>query len=479
MDALWHADALVAAVGATRDGEISAAITGFSIDTRTLEPGDVFVAITDQRDGHDFVSNAFAAGAAAALVRADYERRDGDGALFRVDDPLAALERIGVAARARLHPDARVIAVTGSAGKTTTKEMLRAAFEAIAPGRVHASEKSYNNHWGVPLTLARMPAGTMFGVFEIGMSHAGEIRPLTKMVRPDIAIITSVLPVHIGNFEDGIDGIARAKAEIFEGLTAEGVALVPADSDHAEELMAAAHNHGARLQTFGEAEASNATARIVSETPHRLEGVMSSGGREHGFRLAIGGRHNAVNATAVLATVGIASQAAGAVDTAAAALASLEMTPQGRGQVFELSDGITLVDESYNANPASVAAALATQSLYPQGRRRLAVLGDMLELGAEADALHLGLEADINEADIAALYCCGPHMKTLYDALPESRRGAWVETSSELVAPLLAGIRGGDVIMVKGSLGSRMAVLTDALKDRYPKAPGPAGPPNR
>jgi UDP-N-acetylmuramoyl-tripeptide--D-alanyl-D-alanine ligase len=239
--ALWTFSELVSAAGGEADGAPGLAVTGFSIDTRTIAPGEVFVALKDQRDGHDFVTAAFAAGAAAAIVSDGYVRGDGDGALIRVADTLRALEAVGRAARARLSPEARVIAVTGSVGKTTTKDMLRAACAALGP--THASDKSYNNHWGVPLTLARMSAGTRYAVFEIGMNHAGEITPLTRLVRPHVALVTTVENAHIESFESE-EGIADAKAEIFLGLEPGGTALINLDNRHGPRLVRAARAQG-------------------------------------------------------------------------------------------------------------------------------------------------------------------------------------------------------------------------------------------
>ncbi|MEO1695404.1 MAG: Mur ligase family protein, partial [Pseudomonadota bacterium] len=440
------------------------------------------------------VAAAFGAGAAAALVRHDYVRGDSDGALLRVDDPLKALERVGSAARARLAGDAKVVAVTGSAGKTTTKEMLRACFEAVAPGRVHASVKSYNNHWGVPLTLARMPADTRYAVFEIGMNHAGEIRPLTRMVRPHVALITSVLPVHVGNFDTGIDGIADAKAEIFEGLApAAGFAILPRDSAHFDILRARAAaalgiapdawSTEVGIFTFGEhADADQGV--VVDQSTYAIDGseITLRFGRADKApvitTIGVPGRHNAVNAAGAISAwfaattfddtlVQSPGEAFPGLGAALDALEHLKIAPEGRGQVHALGDGITLIDESYNANPASVVAALRTLSLYPAERRRIAVLGDMLELGAAAKDLHLGLASALTDAGVSHLYCCGPFMEALFDSVPNAMRGAWAADSEALTAPLLAAIQPGDVIMVKGSLGSRMQPLTAALKDRY------------
>jgi UDP-N-acetylmuramoyl-tripeptide--D-alanyl-D-alanine ligase len=272
MTALWTWDDLLAAAGARAQGTASEPVMGFSIDTRTIVPGDVFVALKDVRDGHDFVTQAFAKGATAALVSKAYVRKADDGALLRVDDPLRALEGIGHAARKRLAPSSKVIALTGSAGKTGTKEMLRACLTPY--GATHAPEKSYNNHWGVPLTLARMPAETEFGVFEIGMNHAGEIAPLSKLVAPHIAIVTNVLPVHIGNFPDGEIGVANAKAEIFSGCSAGGTAVLPRDNVHYDRLEAAARAKGLEIVSFG--IDARATVRADTSIPSRTTATSRS-----------------------------------------------------------------------------------------------------------------------------------------------------------------------------------------------------------
>ncbi|MBS0240651.1 MAG: UDP-N-acetylmuramoyl-tripeptide--D-alanyl-D-alanine ligase [Proteobacteria bacterium] len=462
-----------------------AAITGFSIDTRSLQPGEVFVALKDARDGHDFVPAAFAAGAVAALVRRDYVRQSGDGALLRVDDPLRALERIGIAARARLSPDARVIAVTGSAGKTGTKEMLRACLRTCAstPERVHAPEKSFNNHWGVPLTLARMPADTEFAVFEIGMNHANEIRPLVKMVRPHIAIVTNVLPVHVGNFPDGETGVANAKAEIFEGFVAPAsqrgqphgsapgaTAILPGDNPHYALLRSKAEAFGARALTFGDTPANDLRLSEAVQGPvaqHiRAAFANSALKAELSYDLGMLGRHLATNSLAVV----LALHALGC-DPASATRALADVKPAaGRGAraILKSADGeILLLDESYNANPASMAAALGNLAAVadPRFRRRVAVMGDMLELGENAIPYHKGLKPNAERAD--RVFCCGPSMKHLYDSLPADKKGGYAPTSSELVSVVLDAVRPGDAVMVKGSLGSRMAPIVDAIKKRF------------
>ncbi|MEO1711017.1 MAG: UDP-N-acetylmuramoyl-tripeptide--D-alanyl-D-alanine ligase [Pseudomonadota bacterium] len=476
-EALWGLDELIAAAMAEADGVAGDAFQGFSIDTRTLQAGDVFVALTDARDGHDFVEAAFNAGAAAAIVRRGYDRQPGDGLLVRVDDPLTALKRIGVAARQRLNDTACVIAVTGSAGKTTTKEMLRSAFHAVDLGSVHASERSYNNHWGVPLTLARLPRDTAFAVFEIGMNHANEIRPLTKMVQPHVAIVTTVGQAHVGNFADGEVGIAKAKAEIFEGLVDGGVAVIPEDNQHRDlllDLARAALGEDGDVRSFG--EGADATIAIVDidVKPDRSLAQLGSGDARRAFEVSVPGRHNVGNAVAALIAVrsaldvrdGFDVDNTDAFDAAWAAFATVQLDPPGRGQVHPLRDGITLIDESYNANPASVRAALETIALYPEARRRVAVLGDMLELGEEGADMHARLADAVIEANII-LFAAGPLMRHLVDTLPESLSGAWAENSEALLPHVLDALRPNDVVMVKGSLGSRMQPLTVAVKDRY------------
>ena len=463
---LWTWQALVAAANGTGDSVPAVPITGFSIDTRSIAPGEVFVALTDQRDGHDFVAAAFANGAAAALVRRDFAAPAGSGPLIRVDDPLRALERVAIAARARLRPSARVVAVTGSAGKTGTKEMLRACLATA--GTVHAPEKSFNNHWGVPLTLARMPAGVDFAVIEIGMNHAEEIRPLTRMTRPHIALITNVLPVHVGNFADGEAGVARAKAEIFDGLEPGGLAILPRDNRHSDFLMKAAGARGARVITFGTTADAYVGARDIKLGDTGSEIVAEIAYRPLLYRLGTVGVHIAVNSLAVVAALDILQLP---LETATKPLATIT-PPVGRGARTVLKSGdrsILLIDESYNANPASMRAAIAvlgavSRSSYP---RRVAVLGDMLELGVGAEQYHLGLAGAIETAGVDLVLCCGPNMEKLFDTLPASRRGTAAPDSTALVDHVVGALQPGDAVMVKGSLGSRMAPIVAAIKATY------------
>lgn len=461
---LWTFDDLARAAGGHSERATGAPVTGLSIDTRTLQPGDLFVALKDQRDGHEFVGKAFEAGAAAALVSDAYEAGPKDGPLIRVRDTLEALEAIGRAARARLSPEARVIAVTGSAGKTGTKDMLRAALSRIGP--THAADKSFNNHWGVPLTLARMPAATRFGIFEIGMNHAGEIAPLVAMVRPYIAIVTTVEPVHLAQFPS-VEAIAEAKAEIFNGLEPGGTAIINRDNTHFEILRSRAEAAGARIVTFGQDARADVRPKVLELSSEGTAIEIDIGGRAVHFRVAVPGIHIARNALAVAAAI----QAAGAdVEEALPALATLP-PPPGRGSRTELTfDGgkILLIDESYNANPASMRAALAVLGTVPRGafRRRIAVLGDMLELGEQEKTHHAALKEAVDAAGTDLVFACGPNMAHLFAALAPAKQGAWTPASEALGEPLFAALEPGDVIMIKGSNGSRMGVLADALRKK-------------
>ena len=474
---LWSWNELLQASGGTPDGTPPGAVTGISIDTRTIQPGDLFVALKDARDGHEFVTAAFESGAVAALVARDYARKSGDGALVRAGDPLAALEAIGRAARARLPTGARVIAVTGSAGKTGTKEMLRACLSVA--GRVHASEKSYNNHWGVPLTLARMPADTQFGIFEIGMNHAGEIRPLTRMVRPHVAIVTNVLPVHVGNFPDGEAGVAKAKAEIFEGLEPDGTAIILRDSPHFALMRQQALAARANVRTFGAKDDADGRCRRAL---HGSDGARSNtdvqseiDGREFRYRLATPGQHIVMNSLAValcLDRLGLLS------DPVLAPLEAIGPS-QGRGERLKLdtrAGPVLLIDESYNANPSSMqwAAILANAEVEAPFQRGVFVLGDMLELGDRAAKFHAELGTFIADAmdGIDSVHACGPMMKHMFEELPPERRGVWTATSAELIPHVLKDIRAGDVVMVKGSNGSRLAPVVAAIKKHFA---GPSG----
>ncbi|MEX2167348.1 MAG: UDP-N-acetylmuramoylalanyl-D-glutamyl-2,6-diaminopimelate--D-alanyl-D-alanine ligase [Methyloceanibacter sp.] len=460
---LWTIGEIVAATGGKSLGASDTQVTGFSIDSRNLTAGDGFVAIRGpNRDGHAFVAAALEQGAACAIVDTfplgDEER------LVRVGDTLAALNDLGRAARARAS-NTVVIAVTGSAGKTGTKEALKLA---LAPsGSVHASAKSFNNHWGVPLSLANMPRDTRFGVFEAGMNHAGEIHALTQLIRPAIAIVTTVAPVHLGFFRS-IEEIADAKAEIFDGLEPGGTAILNRDNPHYERLAQRARDRGAKIVSFGEAKEADARAVSVDLGPDGSQVGADIMGETVSYRLGAPGRHVVQNSLAVLAAAKLAGTD---LKLAAQALANLH-AQAGRGArtVIAAKDGaVALIDESYNANPASMRAALATLGLTPRTefKRRVAVLGDMLELGPEGAKLHESLAECIDGAGVDVVFACGELMGSLYQALPASRRGAYAKTAEELAPMLMEAVGPGDVIMVKGSLGSRMAPLIEALKRRF------------
>ena len=478
---LWSWKDLIAATRGRPEGTATGGVTGISIDTRTLQSGDLFVAIRgDNQDGHVYVAKAFQKGAAAALVSEDFVTPSGAGPLIRVDEPLEGLSRLGIAARKRLSPEARVIAVTGSVGKTSTKDMLRRCLAAVGP--THGAEKSYNNHWGVPLTLARMPKETKYGVFEIGMNHAGEITPLTKMVRPHVAIITTVGPVHL-EFFPREQAIADAKAEIFAGLEPGGVAVLPVDNRHFGRLRAAVEraNRRLKIRTFGDvlhvAESYPADFRYLSAATAGADaGDIEAGtdvvarldDRELRYRIGAKGMHQVQNSGAVL----LAMLAIGVgLDSCFPALAEFSAAA-GRGARLDfLIEGqrTALIDDSYNANPLSMTAALdALDFVAPSSRflRRIAVLGDMRELGETSAELHAALLQPVTAAQIDLVFACGPHMRALYDALPQATRGAYAERSEDLIQPLLDVVRGGDVIMIKGSLGTRMSPIVEALKTR-------------
>ena len=464
---LWTAKELVAATGGTLLGEVRLPLNGVTIDSRNVAPGDIFVAIRgDRHDGHDFAANALKAGAGLAVVsRVTDDMRAAGPVLVVAEDPLRGLENIGRAARARSR--ARIIGITGSVGKTSTKEMLRVALSVS--GMTHASAASFNNHWGVPLTLARMARDAAFGVFEIGMNHAGEITPLTGMVRPHLAIVTTVAESHLGHFRS-LDEIADAKAEIFSGVVAGGHAVINRDTPYFDRLSGAARAAGINsIISFGRsAEADVRIERLVLH-PDCCCVTANVLGEMLIYKLGLPGEHMAVNSLAVLAAVKLLG-----VDLARGALALAVAEPaKGRGVRERLAapgGDILLIDESYNANPASMRAALALLAAARPGKggRRIAVLGDMLELGDQAAALHAGLAPPMDEAHVDILYAVGPLMANLWSRVPAARRGAHAGTSDMLRDALLASLRAGDVVMIKGSLGSRMGPLADAMRAQFP-----------
>ena len=454
--ALWTSGEAVAATQGRATQEFE--ITGISIDTRTIQPGDLFVALADVRDGHDFVAQALAKGAAAALVSRLPKGVTEDAPLLIVDDVLPALERLGVAARARVA--GKVIGVTGSVGKTSTKEMLRAILSQ--QGKTHAAEASYNNHWGVPLTLARMSRDTEFAVLEIGMNHPGEIAPLARMARPDVAMITTVAPAHLAAFEN-IEGIAHEKAAIFEGLEPNGVAVINGDLAVTDILAAAWSGDMIR---FGEDEACAARLISVDLEDGATLAHAEIDTQSIDFRLSTAGRHFAANAVGCLAVV----YALGADVAQAARDLALWAPPAGRGarETVALPVGapIELIDDAFNANPTSMGAALEVlaKATPNTGGRRVAILGDMLELGPQETAIHKGLAALPWFAVVDVVHCVGPLMRGLYEALPEARRGAWFETATEAREALNTLVGPGDVVLIKGSKGAKVSLLVDALR---------------
>lgn len=466
MSALWTISAMADAMRAERSGALGDAVTGISIDSRTLTPGEAYFAIKgDVHDGHDFVAAALEKGAAVAVVAKDHRAKFAANArLLVVEDVLSALIDLAKASRARF--GGKVIAVTGSVGKTSTKEALRAVLSA--QGETHASAASFNNHWGVPLSLARCPASASYAVFEIGMNHAGEIEPLVKMVRPHVAIVTTVEPVHL-EFFSGIEAIADAKAEIFSGLEPGGAAVLNIDNSQFTRLKKRAEAKGARIVSFGAAK--KADARLIDVSLHPTCSAVRANilGHDVTYKIAVPGKHIVMNSLAVLAAASLAG-----ADLALSALALAQIEPAaGRGVREGLVVGggtATLIDESYNANPASMAAALTVlgQAKVGSRGRRIAVLGDMLELGPSGPALHRGLADAIAVNKIDTVFCCGPLMQHLWEALPSAQKGGYASDSATLESQVTAALGAGDAIMIKGSLGSRMKLIVTALQKRFP-----------
>jgi UDP-N-acetylmuramoyl-tripeptide--D-alanyl-D-alanine ligase len=464
---LWTSAAMAEAMRASTQGALPQGITGLSIDSRTIAPGEAYFAIKgDVHDGHSFVEAALKAGAGLAVVEAAQRGKfAADAPLLVVDDVLAGLVDLAHASRARL--GAQIIAVTGSVGKTSTKEALRRVLGA--QGETHASAASFNNHWGVPLSLARCPADVRFAIFEIGMNHAGEITPLVKMVRPHVAVITTVEPVHL-EFFSGIEAIADAKAEIFLGVEPGGAVVLNRDNSQFARLAARARELGINsVVSFGSDASSD--ARLLDLSLHATCSAVHANILNHDitYKISMPGRHMAMNSLAVLAG---ASLLGADLARAALSLSQLE-APAGRGvrRMLEVGNGeATLIDESYNANPASMGAALNVLGQAPIGPhgRRIAIIGDMLELGPTGPALHRGLIEAVKANNIDLVYCCGPLMRNLWDALSAGKRGGYADNSTSLEVQAVGAIRAGDAIMVKGSLGSKMKVIINALEKRFP-----------
>lgn len=451
---LWTADEIVRATGGALAGGAFDA-TGVSIDSRTIEPGDLFVALGGVRDGHEFVKTALDGGAAGSLVSQAVA-----GPQVVVDDTLKALERLGVAGRQRA---ARAVrgAVTGSVGKTSVTQAIRVGL-ALA-GKAHSSVKSYNNHIGVPLTLARMPADTERAIFEIGMNHADEIRPLSQMVQPDAVVITTVGPVHTENFPDGEEGVARAKAEIFAGLKPGGTAVLNADNVWFDLLRQDAERVGARIVTFGSDEGCDAQLLGFDQPVGGATVHARLHGRKLSFPILQTGFHWGLNSLAVLLMLEALHVD---LDTGLAALGAFEPL-EGRGaeQVIDTGHGrFVLIDESFNANPVSMSAALRSLGARPTEGRRIVALTDMLELGPQSPQFHADIARDVEAADVDLVFCAGPLMKSLADALPSTRLGGYAETAAELAPQVAQAIEPGDVVMVKGSKGSKASQVASALR---------------
>ena len=449
---LWTADEIAAATGGVASGAF--AVTGVSIDTRSLDAGDLFVALAGARDGHEFVAPARARGAAGALVS-----RPVDGPHVLVGDVFAALEALGRAARER-PPQLACAAVTGSVGKTSVTQAIAAALHLAGQG--HSSVKSYNNHIGVPLTLARMPRDTRRAVFEVGMNHADEITPLVGMVRPDVAVVTTVGPVHIENFPDGETGVARAKAEIFSGLKPGGRAVLNADNRWFELLSDAARARSAEIVSVGSTPGCH--ARLLGLAADGTGQIVSAeiAGERLQFRIAQSGDHWGLNALMVLVTTDALGVSRATTLEALAGFGPL--AGRGAERTLALAGGaFTLVDESYNANPVSMRAVIAALGARPVSGRRILALTDMLELGDQGPALHASLADDIQTARVDRVFCAGPLMHALWQALSPGVRGAYADDAAALASELKGAVRPGDVVVVKGSNGSRASLIVEAL----------------
>jgi UDP-N-acetylmuramoyl-tripeptide--D-alanyl-D-alanine ligase len=467
MSALWTVAEVLAATGGRAVNVTDGELTAISIDSREIEPGSLFVAIKgDVHDGHAFVAKALEQGAGAALVSEAKAADLPQDRLIVVPDALLGLEKLAVAARAR--SGAKIVAVTGSAGKTTAKEMIRTVLSAW--GRTHWSIKSFNNHWGVPLMLARMPRDAEYGVFEIGMNHAGEITPLTRMVRPHVAVITTVAAAHL-EFFDSVAGIARAKAEIFLGLEPGATAVLNADHEHLGVLLDRARDVGvSTIVTYGFSEGADWRISTLEEsseaTTVRVQEAAVKA-PEAPFRLQIGGRHMAANAVAALVVADLFGVPPG---TAIAALERFE-APEGRGLTARLGPAenpLLLVDQSYNANMASMAATLSVfASQTPPNGQKVLILGDMLEMGPQGPALHASLKDAVLATGATRIFLVGPVMANLAETLGKSRVTGHANDINDLQDTILASLAYGDAVMVKGSKGVRLAGLVKAIREKF------------
>lgn len=458
MSVLWTSDEIAAATGGTASARFD--VTGVTFDSREVGPGDLFVAMPGSvRDGHEFLDDAFAAGASGAIVS-----QPANGPHVLVDDVAAALEALGRASRERSR--ATIIGVTGSVGKTSTKEALFAALDRNRPGRVHRSVKSYNNHTGVPLSLARMPRDAEFAIFEMGMNHSGEIRRLTKQVRPHVAIITAIAPAHIENLGSEA-AIADAKGEILEGLEPDGVAILPNDTAHRDRLVKAARRHADRIITFGTGDADvHAIHAVSAETGGSLISAALLE-RELTFTISQRGEHWVSNALAVLAAVEAVGE-----DVAVAALALSDLGGlKGRGERHRLEiDGgeFLLIDESYNANPASMTATLKSLGAEREAKRRIAVLGPMRELGEHSAELHAGLAPAVRDAEVDRLILIGDEMRPLAEKVVGTISFDLVGNVEEATRSLMQMVRAGDAVLVKASNSVGLSKLVDRMVKGMP-----------
>ena len=440
MTPIWTAAEIAAATKGTVQGDF--AVTGVAFDSREVGPGDLFIALKGETtDGHRYVDGAFAQGAGGAIVSVPVAHPH-----VLVEDTTAALNALGIAARTRTA--ARIAGVTGSVGKTSTKEALAAALARANRGPVHRSVKSYNNHTGVPLSLSRMPASTFYGVFEMGMNHAGEIAALTRLVRPHVALITAIAPAHIENL-GSMEAIADAKGEIFEGLEPGGTAILPFDTPYRDRLLRHAAGKAQKIITFGRSTDADVHARDVIQTDHGTMVIAVLPGAELSFTLSQPGDHWVLNALAVLASV----QAMGG-DLAAAGLALGELEGlagrSARHQIAAQSGTALVIDESYNANSASMTATLAVLGETP-ARRRIAILGEMRELGAQADALHADLAAPVLATGVDRVVLVGAGMAPLFEALSGKVNVRHVPDADAALAAIASDIQADDAILIKGS----------------------------
>jgi UDP-N-acetylmuramoyl-tripeptide--D-alanyl-D-alanine ligase len=457
VSALWTSGEVAQALGAVIAAPFEA--NGVTFDSRAVGKGDLFFALKGETtDGHGFVAEAMKRGAAAAVVSRDVE--NAGGTLIRVSDTLKALEGLGRAARRR--SKARIASVTGSVGKTSTKDALRAMLSAQAP--TSASTASFNNHVGVPISLARLPREARYGVFEIGMNHPGEIEPLARQVEAHVGVVTNVGPAHIG-FMGSEEAIADEKACLFAGMAQGAVAVLNRDGKHYERLAGHARHFGvSRIVGFGRGETADARLVSCNLQDSGSDVVALIQGRRIEYRLGAAGEHWVLNSIAALAV----AEALGAdVEQAAASLAGITASP-GRGARRFLKFGtgtVELLDESYNGNPMSVRAMLAilARTEPAKGGRRLLALGDMRELGEGADAYHAGLADAVSASGATQVFLCGPHMEALWRKLEPAQRGVHRPDSMALAGEVAAALRAGDVIAVKGSLGSKMKHVVDAI----------------